>query len=86
MRMSGHVAGGEKGYQRTDSGDDQGKQETEAVQAEAQPDVEAGHPGPFHGVHATFHHQGPQGAKRGKQQHWQGRRDKADAAIANHVG
>ena len=36
VRMSGHVAGGEKGDQEADPGDDQAKQEAEAVQAKAQ--------------------------------------------------
>jgi hypothetical protein len=58
MRMPGHVAGGEKGHQKADAGDNQAEQETQTVKAEAQYNVEAGHPGPFNDVDPTLHHLG----------------------------
>ncbi len=84
--MSGHVAGGEKGHQEADPGDDQAKQEAEAVQAEVQHDVQAGHPRPLNGIDPAPRHLRPQGAQSRKQEQWKGRGHETNATITGSMG
>ena len=82
MGMTGHVRGGVEADKKAGPGDDQAKEQAQAVEAKPQVQVQARYPGPLEFKHPPVDHLGPEIAEDNEERQRQCRTEQSQTAAA----